>query len=303
MKKTIKMAVVVGLACCVLGTLMCLAGLIGGANPGVVFNSDALDIEYDDGILEVEEDFMADIYREKDRKVVSNEEFRNIVIETEVSEVTVRGDQEFRITVEDAYYDFVDEAVQYELKDGTLYVTEKQGADRFGIHEELREIEICIPKEIPLETVEIKQGIGDLTVSLLTIKDLNISTETAEVDLEALKLENLNVSNNVGEIDCSVDVSKKAVITNVSGDTELRGDYRGEIYLNNGSGEMEVGYTGAREDYYVYYETNEGSIATSVYGQGYYYGSGYKIAEIVNDPDAPNRIIVNNGTGSIHFDR
>ncbi len=304
MKKGMNLAAKVGLICCLTGTLLCVVGLIGDANPGVVFNSDTLDIEYDGGYLEVESDFMHDLYTAKMEVERPLDVFQNIVVETEICRLNITKGAEYAIFVEDSKYDFDDEAIQYEVKDGTLYVTELVNEDYMGIHEKLRKVKITFPMDAELDTVTVKQGSGILDVYGITGKHLDVSGSTNEIDLRGLNLDSLHVESESGIIHGgAVHVASKTEITNRMGDTEFQGDLLGEVHLNNGTGIMEIRYMTSKDDYYTVIESNEGILTTVTTGMGQSKpGHPYKpIEPPVNDPNAPNKEYINNGTGEIHF--
>lgn len=297
MNKALKLLVKIGLGCCLVGTLLCLVGWVGGADIGAAINSDALDIEWDDDHVDVDTRFMEDLYTNKATEAWPLEEFENISAELGVSELIICGSDEFSMTYTDSKYDLDKNHIKYKIENGTLYLEEEED-DYWGVQaDSLRKIEIHIPKDHKLGEVEIDQGVGKLTIRSLTMKELDIDNGVGDTDLNGLAIDSLSVENGVGNIrGYGLDVMKETEISNEVGDTELMGAFLGKTYLKNGVGNLELSLRPSRKDYYL---NVEGDVSGKLHT--YTTGSYDPDIKIWGDEDAPNHLTIVNGAGEIHL--
>ena len=299
MNKGLKLLAKIGLDCCLIGTLLCLVGWVGGADIGAAINSDTVDIEYDADYHDIDVDtrFMNDLYTNKATETWSLEEFENISAELGVSELIICGGDEFSMTYTDSKYDFDKKNVKYKIEDGTLYLEEEED-DYWGVQaDSLRKIEIHIPKDHKLGEVEIDQGVGKLTVRALTMRELDIENGVGNTDLNSLTVDSLSVENGVGNIrGYGLDVMKETEISNEVGNTELMGAFLGKSYLKNGVGNLELSLRPSKKEYHL---DVEGDISGKLHT--YLPGPYDPDRKIWGDENAPNHLTIVNGSGEIHL--
>ncbi len=298
MNKGLKLLAKIGLGCCLIGTLLCLVGWVGGADIGAAINSDTIDIEYDADYHDIDVDtrFMNDLYTNKATETWSLEEFENISAELAVSELIICGGDEFSMTYTDSKYDFDKNNVKYKIEDGTLYLEEEED-DYWGVQaDSLRKIEIHIPKDHKLGEVEIDKEVGNTVVHSLDLRKLDIENEVGNTRLNNMTMDFLTVESEVGNIQATaMYVMEGTEITSEIGDTDLVGDFLGDVRLNNGIGHMEVTLWTELDKYYKVVEGEPKGLSTS-------YTRKYDPStHPTRDPNAPNRLTIKNGGGQINF--
>lgn len=295
MNKGLKLLVKIGLGCCLVGTALCLVGWVSGADIGAAINSDTVDIEYDDKYIDVDTSFMENLYTNEATETWPLEEFENISAELYVGDLVICRDETFSLTLVDSQYDFAVDEIEYEVKDGTLYLKELEEERNTDLQVE-RKIEIHVPKGQKLGSVSVNQNQGNVTFYSLDMQTLDVYSNIGKIRLNNMEMDSLKVNNGEGEVFCTaLRVYENTEISNESGDTEILGDFLGDVRLNNGTGHMEVSLRTEMDQYYKVVEGESKGLSTS-------YTRKYDPSTHPTfDPNAPNRLTIKNDGGTINF--
>ncbi len=111
------------------------------------------------------------------------------------------------------------------VKNEKLTIEEKNDTPRFGKNDSTYCITITIPEEIKITDCNVEAAIGEINITDVDMKKMEVSADIGTIDLKNVKGNALDVEANMGEIDlksCSFNnVNAKADM----GDITLDGDF------------------------------------------------------------------------------
>ncbi|MGL4343582.1 MAG: DUF4097 family beta strand repeat-containing protein [Cellulosilyticaceae bacterium] len=125
--------------------------------------------------------------------------------------------------------------VSYEVRDNTLYVTQKNVKFKMGIGVgsiDQGNIRITVPTDKPITVCEVQAGIGTLRVEDIYVSRMNIMGGLGDIYTRELKAQDLTVIGGMGDI-------------------EVRGTFEGDINVTGGLGDITL-TTAVDEEFYNY---------------------------------------------------
>lgn len=197
--------------------------------------------------------------------------------------------------------DFPENQVSVELSGNTVRITEDSRITRFsfGARGVETRIEVTIPSGVRLEECRITLGAGTLVIEDIDAAILTLETGAGSVTASRVKAEKTRVETGAGQA-VFKDVSFASLTASTgAGQVVLQGDITKDAEISTGAGAIELSLSGSEKDYR--FETERGLGAVRI-GSSSWAGPGSGIA---GNPEAPVRIKLNSGIGSVRvrFDR
>ncbi|EUJ41779.1 DUF4097 family beta strand repeat-containing protein [Brochothrix campestris] len=129
--------------------------------------------------------------------------------------------------------------IKVDVSNGTLNVTAEKGdAMIFGIIETTPTIKITLPKE-KLETVNIMNTYGDVSVTDIKAKVSVIQVKSGDLDIAAVKLtDDLTITQTYGDIQIDNSSAKQLRITSESGDIDSTKNAFNEAQISSRYGDV-----------------------------------------------------------------
>lgn len=298
MKKSMNLLAKIGLACCLAGLVLCLAGWISGADIGDVINSDTLDPDYDPNYIDEDgfwdwSDFDFDdsntIETTAEEKVMGLEHFNNIKAQLEVTELFLEDGEEYGLSIMEG----AGRSFTYKVENDTLIL--KENSKDKHLNNTSSRVVITIPKDTHLHQVEIEQGVGNVVIYDLSAHELNINSGVGNTDLKRIDVDELSIDGGVGNIEGDdLSVTTELDLNSGVGTVSLHGDFCGEIDLDSGMGNVELFFERPQSNYLIDIENGFGTVKIN--------GEKYKSGEYhQGNAVAEHKIDIENGTGNMEL--
>lgn len=220
MKKNVYLTIItiVTIACIIIGTFSHVIFGLGGFIKYVVTdkyeilnNSDISDESYSDSNI-------------------SLDAFKNIVIDTDVIDITVVSGDSFSYSLN------CNKKLtpSISVANDTLNIT--QGRIRsiniFGFHNVKCKMKVTVPSGTTLNSADIKSDVGNIKINNVNFTNMAISTDVGNIDLSSIKFDKLKISSDVGNINISDIDGIDACDINIASDIGTI-NYLGTTYRNN----------------------------------------------------------------------
>ena len=160
-------------------------------------------------------------------------DIKNVNIDCSVADINIYSGKEFSID----YNCTEGLEPKYTYKNGNIEITQNKAAFRknWGALNNC-EINIAIPQNISIDTLDIASDVGDLEISGLTANKMTIDSDTGECKISNCTIDNLTTKSDVGDIkfeDCQTDITD---VNNNVGNIELK-----DITFNSLNATSDVG--------------------------------------------------------------
>ena len=138
-----------------------------------------------------------------DEAPVSGEDFElasftKIRVEADVMALTVEQGDDFTFR-----YNCTQNLIpEYEVKDGVLYITQKQ-KNRVSFGTNNCNAFLTIPEGVLLEKVEITSDVGDVFLDQLAIVDLSVYCDVGDLNIDETTFGNAKIELDVGDLEIS----------------------------------------------------------------------------------------------------
>ena len=255
MRKLIKYTLIPGVCCLLLGILIS-AVLFFGYRDEVMAHRDEFSINEDNfwNYFEVEEHFSvtrqgkhydaSETCESYYFAVPSDEEIHDICFEFAVGEIEITSGDCMELSVTDMF----EGAIYSEVRNNTWYIYDsltESGSVHSGYSPE---IEICFPKGMNYDTIEIDVNAGVLRADSLCADEIDLSVDAGSIKVLSLTaLKELNLNNGVGEMNIYDMHACNLTADNGVGAMNLSGSITGDNYITCGIGEVVVKLTDRSE--------------------------------------------------------
>lgn len=221
MKKNVYLTIItiVTIACIIIGTFSHVIFGLGGFIKYVVTdkyeilnNSDISDESYSDSNI-------------------SLDAFKNIVIDTDVIDITVVSGDSFSYSLN------CNKKLtpSISVSNDTLNIT--QGGIRniniFGLHQNFKcKMKLTVPSGTTLNSANITSDVGNIKISNVSFSNMTISTDVGNIDISGITFDKLKITSDVGNINMSDIDGINACDMNIASDIG-KINYLGTTYRNN----------------------------------------------------------------------
>ena len=185
--------------------------------------------------------------------------FTRICVDAAVMGLTVEKGDDYKLS-----YNCTKNLIpEYEVKDGVLYINQKQKNTNWIGTNNCNAI-LTIPDGILLEMVEITSDVGDVNLDRLAIIDLTVYCDVGDVSVQESVIGDAKMELDVGDLDISdsefesldvysdvgdIDIDSAADLSDYTfdiaaelGDIEVNGkDYKDECYIKGDQGLIKIG--------------------------------------------------------------
>lgn len=220
MKKNVYLTIItiVTIACIIIGTFSHVIFGLGGFIKYVVTdkyeilnNSDISDESYSDSNI-------------------SLDAFKNIVIDTDVIDITVVSGDSFSYSLN------CNKKLtpSISVANDTLNITQGKirSVNIFGFHNVKCKMKVTVPSGTALNSADIKSDVGNIKINNANFTNMAISTDVGNIDLSSITFDKLKISSDVGNINIS-DIDRiDACDINIASDIGSI-NYLGTTYRNN----------------------------------------------------------------------
>lgn len=220
MKKNVYLTIItiVTIACIIIGTFSHVIFGLGGFIKYVVTdkyeilnNSDMSDESYSDSNI-------------------SLDAFKNIVIDTDVIDITVVSGDSFSYSLN------CNKKLtpSISVANDTLNITQGRirSVNIFGFHNVKCKMKVTVPSGTTLNSADIKSDVGNIKINNVNFTNMAISTDVGNIDLSSIKFDKLKISSDVGNINISDIDGIDACDINIASDIGTI-NYLGTTYRNN----------------------------------------------------------------------
>ncbi|MCJ1995831.1 DUF4097 domain-containing protein [Lactococcus piscium] len=166
---------------------------------------------------------------------------RNMSIRVENCDVTITKGTAFRVTATKYASKVLEKLVSVTFKDGTLSIEEnrdQEGTVVFGVNNFSQKINIEIPEDSQLATVEAKNKSGDLKVkNLKQVDSLVASSDNGAIKFENIAAKYAKLSSENGDISIKYTSFDRLSANNLNGNIEFKKSHisnGGDISNQNG---------------------------------------------------------------------
>lgn len=194
--------------------------------------------------------------------------------------------------------DFEENGIEIEASGDTLTFTEGDWHDAFRFARENPgpTLELTLPKGTELDELEVSLGAGNMTVEGIGIDLMRIESGAGTVSIDSVVSGDTGIKTGAGKIRITESSLKDARIETGAGKLEFDGQLTGRSVVSTGAGAVELDLEGKESDYYIEYQRGIGTVTI---GDKSFTGAGNGS---VGKPDAPNRLELNTGLGSVTVD-
>ena len=220
MKKNVYLTIItiVTIACIIIGTFSHVIFGLGGFIKYVVTdkyeilnNSDISDESYSDSNI-------------------SLDAFKNIVIDTDVIDITVVSGDSFSYSLN------CNKKLtpSISVSNNTLNITQGRirSVNIFGFHNVKCKMKVTVPSGTTLNSADIKSDVGNIKINNVNFTNMAIGTDVGNIDLSSITFDKLKISSDVGNINISDIDGIDACDINIASDIGTI-NYLGTTYRNN----------------------------------------------------------------------
>lgn len=149
-----------------------------------------------------------------------------------------------------------------EIKDGTLYITQKDNIKNVGNFEDFvkwldahivnsvtAKILITVPEGTDIGTLSFKNGAGDTDILNVKIDTLTALCSAGDLDLENTTINTLDADDSAGDIDGNNSTISSAKFDCSAGNINLEGTTIDKATFKNSAGDIEMGNTSIKDLY------------------------------------------------------
>ncbi len=168
--------------------------------------------------------------------------------------------------------------------------------DSVGAESWTPELTITVPEEKLLETVSIKNVMGDTNIINMMIKDFKADIVSGDIDLSGSTLQTVSVNDEAGDVEgTGVIISNNVKIDISTGDVSLQGRLLGKAAISSKTGDVELDLNNPETDYSYEMKANAGDLEIN--------GNEYGGAQ--NRSGGKNTLKINTAAGDIevNFDK
>ena len=164
-------------------------------------------------------------------KKTSEDTIKQIEINTSIADVELIPSDSYGVEINYLYWE---EAPQYKLEDGKLYFNDaKCIPNSYSVNFNLNNtIKVYLPKNAPLENLEVDNSSGDVYLSSFVAHDMNVTISSGDLTLEQAAAVNAEVDLSSGDSDITDFQVGKMDITCSSGDLDFTNMNAGESLLS-----------------------------------------------------------------------
>lgn len=194
--------------------------------------------------------------------------------------------------------DFEANGIEIESSGDTLTFTEGDWHDalRFAREKPGPILELTLKGGTELDELEISLGAGNMTVEDIDTGLMRIESGAGTVTVDSVVSGDTEIKTGAGKIRITDSRLNDARIETGAGKLEFAGRLTGKSVVSTGAGSAELDLTGKEGDYFIEYQRGIGTVTI---GDKRFTGAGNGS---VGKSDAPNRLELNTGLGSVRVD-
>lgn len=161
-------------------------------------------------------------------------------------------------------YDEDDGAPVIEMKNRTLVIKPSESRQKnvwfnfSNAGSEDAQIKIYFPQDAKFQTVKVSNNMGDISISGLSARDVELSEDSGDLQMERLTADTLRVETNMGDTEGAQLKTNSADISADSGDIKLSGSLAGVTNVRSAMGDCTIYTQLAKETYAIEAKTNMG---------------------------------------------
>lgn len=221
MKKSIYLTVIsiITIACIIVGTCFHVIFGFGGFIQNVISsryeflnNSDTNNESYSDSNITLDS-------------------FKNIVIDTDVIDITVVSGDNFSYSLECTKK----LTPSISVTNDTLNITQGgiKNINIFGLHQNFKcKMKLTVPSGTTLNSANITSDVGNIKINNVSFSNMAISTDVGNIDISGITFDKLKITSDVGNINMSDIDGINACDINIASDIG-KINYLGTTYRNN----------------------------------------------------------------------
>lgn len=154
-------------------------------------------------------------------------------------------------------------------------------------------IDIYVAKETDFNEVDVKVGVGNVSIENINTTHLNIECGVGTFSCDEVKAEMAEIRGGVGNVDCEDVTFEGLNIEGGVGDISVEGKLYGKIEISAGMGDMDIEIDGKRSEYSWSVETGLGSVTID----------GEKCGDTNFDNNSQNNLIdIKGGIGAVSIE-
>lgn len=161
---------------------------------------------------------------------ISLDAFKNIVIDTDVIDITVVSGDSFSYSLN------CNKKLtpSISVANDTLNITQGKirSVNIFGFHNVKCKMKVTVPSGTTLNSADIKSDVGNIKINNVNFTNMAISTDVGNIDLSSITFDKLKISSDVGNINISDIDGIDACDINIASDIGTI-NYLGTTYRNN----------------------------------------------------------------------
>ncbi len=186
------------------------------------------------------------------------QDIQNFQLDLELCRLQILSHEEDYVAV---CADNVQNYFQCSQKDGLLLLTDRRPAStKSNSMDQALRLDLYLPEHL-FDSFCLNLGVGDLTLDLLSAKDIEINHGVGTITIRSLSCQELDIETGVGELQAaSIQSSEETNIDMGTGNVTLSSFDGRSLELNCGLGNAEVLAVGRETDYNYQLEAALGSI-------------------------------------------
>ena len=183
--------------------------------------------------------------------------FDNMNLDLSVMSVTIYKGDSYKIS-----YNCSEKFVpKYEVKDGTLYVTQDDlHLNLTDVNNPKCSLTITVPTD-SLSDLTAQVDVGDLLLKDITLSNLDISADVGDLDITNVTTENCTIQADVGDVNLKDIEMKTGTIDANVGDIEIKDIDFTSLEIMADLGDVDVLDVTSLEDYRIDLETDLGDVS------------------------------------------
>lgn len=182
----------------------------------------------------------------------------NLNIKLDISKLTVKTGNEFRVKVKNPTNEFY-----CEMDGNTLKIRDERSNVKlfdFSSDDVIPEIILYIPENQKLNNIEIEAGINETYIEKLVTNEIDIETGVGKFTIGNIKADILNISGGAGEVNIDKSTIARLKLEAGVGKFVINSEVLEEAEIEAGVGQLIVNLEGNKQDYKVKTTTGLGSL-------------------------------------------
>ncbi len=270
----------------IIGLILIVLGI------GTIVVSVLIGFRYSNFLEIINGDFALSFYDVEDIDKTFDQQFSNIEIDCDISNITIHNSDSFRIEVKNA----IKSSMNIASDDTSLKITQDKQKNKFLfnffglIRNPQTEIDLYIPEDIIFETFKVSTQIGNIRINKLYSKYTELSPTVGDLEIDYINTQKMLSTIDVGTIEIkSGSISNSNISVDV-GDININSNLMDNNEFDIDVGDLTLNVKGDKNTFFINSNTDVGDSYINNYKNS---GYGYE--------DAQNHIIASCDFGEINI--